>query len=566
MTSSAGAGIARHGQDHSPLPQAPSVPGVMPNTPAGGLRWTMPPVVFLVAFLLQNAGLSLTTAKYVAWMEELDSQRVYWVSGAGSTGSGATATPMREMPADGSGGVARPKLALADFGVEAFGGHALDSMWLELFTAAVPLAWLGFVARTRNLRLWTHAFFAGVLCSGLKGLFALTTVSPDVGGWEACASRLGEGGVDYYRQVAAGKVNLVAIVVDDLFLTFRGLWSIGAPERTRYCADNLFCVPICFCALASMALYDCVRSFALTLDGVQRRATICGVAGSLLGLVVLSNMALAIVNSYHYTVDVVVACLLALTVYNNPAVALVAQSWAVPRGAQAFQAWPLVDALIPRSSSTDSISGGSPLVVDDEHGPGGDLGLVGVPPCCLPFCALSGFYYLRGQPNHNAALSWHSGEVGSVPQAVQKRRSRLAQLGQVSQDVARRQQHLEATLEEMTVACARQDAEAADATDKQIAERTQEAKHRLESEGVQALEQSKKSLAMKKCANVQFKDGINATKLRVARLETGFGETGGSAATADRMRLLMDAQAEAEAVRALLEKQLASFRARGEAT
>jgi len=298
----------------------------------------------------------------------------------------------------------------------------------------------------------------------------------------------------------------LSIFFDEVMLDIRGLWKMGVAMRSKFCADGLFCMPVCLTAIASLGLYDCARSFAATLDQGPRRATVCGFIGSLLFITMVANIALAILNSYHYTLDVAVACVVALLVYGNPALALVAERWAAPAGSPkaALPPWPLAEAMGLIQKDPD----------DADVQAGADLGEVGIAPCCLPFCALGGSYFLRSQP---AKLVTRPDK-----EAVHERRRQLAQLGQANQEVIRRKASFEDELQKERSLFNDKKSQVQNSFENSLRQRIADEKFRLEntmSDVQLKAEQGLQKLSQAAEARVNPQQGIDPVSLGLDKME-----------------------------------------------
>eukprot|EP00929_Paragymnodinium_shiwhaense_P050194 TRINITY_DN25295_c0_g1_i4.p1 TRINITY_DN25295_c0_g1~~TRINITY_DN25295_c0_g1_i4.p1 ORF type:complete len:650 (-),score=121.89 TRINITY_DN25295_c0_g1_i4:186-2135(-) len=492
-------------------PPAGAAPGVTGSGDLRGaevLRWLLPLLCLTAALLLMNVCLAGATAAYVKWMDELS-----------YTNLKAFEERLQQFPKNASRlrlqlqrGQNATAAFLKDFALEdeilaELGGHGLNVLSLEVVTAVAMLSWVVVAAFTRNLRLWTRCLLSATLCALLKAMVSCTTIMPDVDGWTGCQSRLGEGGLSYFRQLGKGEVGAFSALIDDLLLGVRGVWSLAVPQHTHYCADSFFSVPVCFCALSCLALYDAARRAASNLATTQTNMTARALSASVLFLLTLSNVVAAIANSYHYTSDVAFGLLIALLVYSSPAVAIVCEQWvSLGSSAQKQAAWPMWTALscAQRTKPADNKSGTHHLLnasgatclcwpCHDAAASLGadDLGVLSVPPCCLPFCGFAAPYYLRAEPE---AFD-KSAAAAAVEASTNEHRQRLARLGQASQEVARHEQALRKRLEEARTKERQREQEARADCDKQMSEALQAEKKRLEAHAARAVRDLQTRLA-----------------------------------------------------------------------
>eukprot|EP00927_Polykrikos_kofoidii_P015293 TRINITY_DN16783_c0_g1_i1.p1 TRINITY_DN16783_c0_g1~~TRINITY_DN16783_c0_g1_i1.p1 ORF type:complete len:975 (+),score=188.31 TRINITY_DN16783_c0_g1_i1:415-2925(+) len=158
----------------------------------------------------------------------------------------------------------------------------------------------------------------------------------------------------------------------------------GQYTHLRFCADMMFSGHTYATTIFSLGLYDLVRNQTARWTPC-RRSFVRFVVGAVLLAVVLSEMYMMLVQRFHYTMDVVVALVFTLLMYSNPAIAVVADFWASEFDGSR--------RILPSSSSTRRTANewGS----DVRH----DRGAVLVPPCCVPFCCISGRYSLYDRPD-----------------------------------------------------------------------------------------------------------------------------------------------------------------------
>merc|ERR1712194_390592 len=185
---------------------------------------------------------------------------------------------------------------------------------------------------------------------------------------------------------------------------------MGRLERQRVCADTILSSSTCLCTLVAVSFYDAVRSHLESMEDT-RRSTVRCLTGLALGLILITHLALALASPNHYTVDIVIAVPITMLVYSNAAVALVTDKWVVSWATMVLEQVPY--SPMARSSATsrpNSADGllDATLTSPKQQAPMGaaqvgtadsvvDFGQATLPPCCIPFCAFGGMYYLRSQ-------------------------------------------------------------------------------------------------------------------------------------------------------------------------
>jgi len=328
------------------------------------------------------------------------------------------------------------------------------------------LIWLAWVVRTSDLRLWTRSLLTISLLAALKGFLAWATVLPDAAGWSGCSKRLGRDGLMYYREVGAamdkGQGTFQAIQ-DILLLELHGLCSMGNSGRQRVCADTMFSMPTSFCALIAISVYDALRASKLINVGSRletarglaaRQSMILALVGAALCSICIGEVALMVSSPHHYTLDIAVALPLTLLVYGTPAVALAAESWAQMClvDPEAFQPLPHGE----ESELQAPLAAGSPppspvsLPLPDDLAPSinppiGDLGIITIPPCAVPCCAVGGLYYMRDEPSSSQSQPWneeaqrmYERQVQELLKLVEPDAGRIRQLEEALEEERRR--------------------------------------------------------------------------------------------------------------------------------
>lgn len=389
-----------------------------PRSPkASVLRWAVPALALLAGLFIQTIGLYLSTCCYVRWMDEMRKPLPVEEAPGGRTAGHAHPAPGSDVVwaiagaalEDVAGAVPQPLHPVALRAADAVEALA---MWL-------PVAWLAWVARTRDIRTWTHVLLCAALLASLKGFLAWATVLPDAEGWAACQARLTEDGLQYYRRRAglfltdSLEVEVAEAFLDVVLLVVRSIWLFGREQRDNFCAGSTLCSSTCLRTLLSASLYQAVRTLAPQLEEAQQIVARV-VAKCFLGLLLLGTMVFPILCRQQYAADVILAIVVTPLVYSSPALAVAAERWAgVPPVAAAKAGAPTSpkgaapSLLSPWGSSTDAGSmvgllsasvAGAGAGVPHPPRPEREVGILPLPPCGLPFCSLEGIYYLRAQP------------------------------------------------------------------------------------------------------------------------------------------------------------------------
>jgi hypothetical protein len=133
----------------------------------------------------------------------------------------------------------------------------------------------------------------------------------------------------------------------------------------------------------ALGVYDAVCSFTANLRATFR-VTLRGVVGLALLALVALDVTLILMNRFHYTMDCVIALVLALLLYSSPAAAIAIE----------------VYEALAVSKSTEEPANATRTILDDAHSER-DHGSLLIPPCCVPLCCFCGFfgrYHLHRRP------------------------------------------------------------------------------------------------------------------------------------------------------------------------
>lgn len=371
-----------------------------PSVLSRAVRWAGPVLILLFALFLQNAGLYIGTKVYVRWMDELTAfaeRRNHHIS---------TMIGDFRLQDEVRGWLLGEDVVISPASV----GPVL----VEVLTSLVSITWLGWVARSQNLRLWTRVMLSGAILAALKGLLAWGTVLPDAASWQGCRERLGEDGLAYFRELSDAHIGQgsplemfqsgIASWADITMLSIRSVWMMGGVGRHRTCADTVFSAPSCFCLLLIASLFDMMLA-ATEGMACAKPSDLRKVATLVLGTLLLTDVVLTLYNSHHYTVDITMALPVTLLVYTNPVILVASNRWVDEWSSTWFFAEKVTQA--PASS----VSHGEEAPLDDIYGAGlrdtensstplHDVGQASVSPFCFPFCCFGGLYHIRQQPGN----------------------------------------------------------------------------------------------------------------------------------------------------------------------
>lgn len=216
--------------------------------------------------------------------------------------------------------------------------------------------------------------------------------------------------------------------------------------------------PCFLTALAAVALYDFSRLWARKLKLHFR--VICHLASAgVLTVLVLADACMDIAAGRQYTMGVTLAFVLALLLYQSPALAVCSDLL-------------LLRGLPPASG--DAVPAGQPASVPSvarDQDLGKDLGDVVVPPCCLPFCAFHGRYFLYPRP---------ASEEQKAHQAHRQAEAELEKLHAEQERATQRLLQLEAQLEALQERQREREAKEPKLLEQQLQEQLEESRRAFE--------------------------------------------------------------------------------------
>lgn len=466
---------------------------ISPTVLSRAVGWTGPAILLLSALFLQNAGLYNGTKVYVRWMDEL--------------------TAFAERSHDGM------STTIGDFKLEdelrgfllgedvVISPDSAGPVLVEVLTSFVSIVWLGWVARSQNLRLWTRVMLSGTILATLKGLLAWGTVLPDAASWQGCRERLGGDGLAYFRELSDDHVGqgtplemlrrFASSWADIAMLSIRSMWMMGGVGRHRTCADTVFSAPSCFCLLVIASLFDLMRA---TTEGmaIAKRSDLRRVATLVLGTLLLTDVVLTLHSSHHYTLDVAMALPVTLLVYTNPVILVASNRWVD----EWSSAWFFTEKVA--QAPTFSVSHSEEATLDDhcamglrepESGssPVHDVGQAYVSPFCFPFCCLEGLYHIRQQPGNQPGKPL---ERLWTPECHARQQEMQASHRQACDEKAKRQRQLVEEITSVQVRVRENEAQAAVSHVPRVAEEVR----RLTKEGEQQLAEACRRLEVERQA------------------------------------------------------------------
>lgn len=332
------------------------------------LKWFVPGLTFALCFLFQNFCLHIATHYYIVWMERINI----------AAETAHINVTRAHLYTDNHAHNGHERLSqrfvegsLHDVSVLLFGHHKIPMHALDSVSILIPGSWFLLVVYQINLHLFTKCCLCGSLLAVGKGVFGFVTVVPDSIGWLACKKRLGEKGLE---------------VLGDA-INFSESWQYALSQLAspnafhyRYCADMVYSGHTYFCALFAVGLYDAFRRYSHFWPP-QRKFFARTALGCVLLAYTIVDVVLMLMNSFHYSLDVLLALLLVLLYYTNAAIARATMWWSE-------EVWVERGNIFEMSEATGTHWSGEIMI----------------PPCCIPCCCLSGRYFLLKQGPYEELL------------------------------------------------------------------------------------------------------------------------------------------------------------------
>eukprot|EP00929_Paragymnodinium_shiwhaense_P032425 TRINITY_DN17964_c0_g1_i2.p1 TRINITY_DN17964_c0_g1~~TRINITY_DN17964_c0_g1_i2.p1 ORF type:complete len:638 (-),score=139.86 TRINITY_DN17964_c0_g1_i2:76-1989(-) len=380
--------------EHDPSERRPGGPVVEAIRSLGQrawlMKWLLPGIGCLLALLFQCIALHAATHSYISAM--MDSQRR----------SISTSVLDLLQPPD------RLAAALKGSFAEGFLVTAVEGA-----SVTVVLTWFFWVIRSQNLRLWTRSMIVLTIVFMYKGFVAWVTVVPYPTGWKGCTEAL-NGAVKEHYMYSSGVAAVFGSIVDVAALWLLSLVSLLRSDQELVCVRGTS-GGSCLLAVAALGLFEATRVHSRRVRSVYR-AVYHLVSAVILTLIVVLDSMISLSKDNQYSVDVVVALILAVLLHSSPVIAISTDRW-----------------LILGCPGAEEIKDGA------------DVGDLVIAPCCFPLCWSQGRYYLFKSP---AMLAEKQRQRQEAERRMQEEAVRVAEEYQSEQSAAaRRIVDLEAELE-----------------------------------------------------------------------------------------------------------------------
>lgn len=281
------------------------------------IKWGIPAFTFAFAFFFQSCCLHIATHFYVQWMYRLR-HNLEHRNGVETTISG------EKLSTDIEEGALHDQIA------NWVGYQDIPMEYLDAISASVPMIWLVLVVHRRDLHTWSKCCFCGAILAVCKGLLGVMTVVPDSTGWSHCKDRLGEHGIEFFKDPNNMNSQHMMDFVRDLFnLELAVLHKGSVKTPVRFCADMVYSGHTYMVTLFSLGFYDafcqmtklnaCYPSSTMTCLRFAVALFLC--------CVVVADVTGIIMNRFHYSMDVFLALLITVLLYSNGAISSLVRWW-----------------------------------------------------------------------------------------------------------------------------------------------------------------------------------------------------------------------------------------------
>lgn len=326
------------------------------------LKWLAPFSAAALASFLSMWLLHISTYYYVHSMLQFEMHYKVQV----------TSTPDAVVLSDGVNTSDISFGSLADPLEEELGYKKINIGALDAIAALFPAVFFLLAFLMDELGLFTKVMLSHSFLALGKGLFAVMTVVPDSAGWHVCKERLGGTGIAWMSDIHT--------MLEILYMEAFGVDG----HRLRYCADMMWSGHTYVTTLYGLGVYELVRVLSLNWPRDARRRMLV-----IVGLIAVGEQVVEVycvlLNRFHYTMDVAMAIMLTFLFYTNGSIA-VAEKWWVSWG-------------VAKNADFDVED---PLSLD-SHGD------VLVPPCCVPFCCLTGGQHIYSDDDVKRMINDHGG-------------------------------------------------------------------------------------------------------------------------------------------------------------
>lgn len=164
--------------------------------------------------------------------------------------------------------------------------------------------------------IYNKTFIIASIMAVSKGVIDMITIIPDSNGWNTCKKRLGDQPINYLNSIDFSNHFFISLFNMIRFEIF-GLDH----HRIRYCADMLISGHTYFVVLFSIASY---KIASMIVDKRSYHIILMKIA--VLTFIIVEMIAISL-ERFHYTIDIVIAIMLVLLLWDSNTIEMLAYNW-----------------------------------------------------------------------------------------------------------------------------------------------------------------------------------------------------------------------------------------------
>lgn len=164
--------------------------------------------------------------------------------------------------------------------------------------------------------IYNKTFIIASIMATSKGIIDMITIIPDSNGWDVCQKRLGDHPIKYLNSIDFSNhffMSLFHMIKFEIF----GLDH----HRIRYCADMMISGHTYFVVLFLIASYKIV---SIVIDKRSYQMILIKLVVMMFIIVEIITISL---ERFHYTVDIVMAIMLVILLWDSKTVDMIAYNW-----------------------------------------------------------------------------------------------------------------------------------------------------------------------------------------------------------------------------------------------
>lgn len=276
-------------------------------------KWGMPAFILGLCSFTSVWWLRAGTFYYMHTMERMENVYILNTSAVAIYGKPYLSAGLR--PTDVSYG------SLQDPVEGKLGWSNIPMALVDYSAAALPAMWFVLTILTDDLMMWTKCTSCAAYLFVLKGALGFMTIVPDSIGWDACKKRLKATGVARMKnEIVDPEKGVLSVLLSSLQFELRH------PGQTRFCADMMFSGHTFTTTLFALSMIELLRKHTRTFRRAVRESIIAFTYVFVITEQII-EIALVVMNRFHYLTDIVVAIVLTFLFFTNGSVSIAAKHW-----------------------------------------------------------------------------------------------------------------------------------------------------------------------------------------------------------------------------------------------